>query len=147
MSICAILYARDYAGLVGLTPEKFLNRFLEDFLTDPWDDRNDNGNAEYYLGSFALKDLATAERLADWMQYRFEKLGYGPEVKFEVEVIESPSGKFRVVAASFSRGQMCRIPARLKRLQKRRDLPVCFWGTEVRRSLPAPQSLSLLQAE
>jgi hypothetical protein len=45
-----------YAGSVGLEPEKFLNRFLEDFLTNPWDDRNDNGNAEYYLGSFAFKD-------------------------------------------------------------------------------------------
>jgi hypothetical protein len=35
--------ARDYAGLVALTPEKFLNRFLKDYLTDPWDDENDNG--------------------------------------------------------------------------------------------------------
>ena len=34
-----------YAGLVGLTPEEFLNRFLKDFLTDFWDDRNDDGNA------------------------------------------------------------------------------------------------------
>jgi hypothetical protein len=33
-------------------PEKFLNRFLKDYLTDPWDDRNDNGNAEDYPGDF-----------------------------------------------------------------------------------------------
>jgi len=98
-----------YAGLVGLTPEEFLNRFLKDFLTDFWDDRNDDGNAEAYLGSFTLKHRATAERLAAWMQDRFEKLGLGPEVKFEIEVIESPRGKFRVVAASFYRGQMCHI--------------------------------------
>jgi hypothetical protein len=98
-----------YAGLVGLTPGEFLNRFLKDFLTDFWDDRNDDGNAEAYLGSFTLKRRATAERLAAWMQDRFEKLGLGPEVKFEIEVIESPRGKFRVVAASFYRGQMCQI--------------------------------------
>ena len=70
-----------YAGLVGLTPEEFLNRFLKDFLTDFWDDRNDDGNAEAYLGSFTLKHRATAERLAAWMQDRFEKLRLGPEVK------------------------------------------------------------------
>ena len=43
------------------------------------------------------------------MQYRFEKLGYGPEVPFEVEVIEMQKGKFRVVAASMYRGLMTRI--------------------------------------
>jgi hypothetical protein len=46
-----------YAGLVGLTPEKFLNWFLEDFLTDPWDDRNDNGNAEAYLRELYFETL------------------------------------------------------------------------------------------
>jgi hypothetical protein len=56
-----------------------------------------------------LKDRATAERLAAWMQGRFEKLEFGPEVKFEMEVIESPRGKFRVVAARFYRGQMRQI--------------------------------------
>jgi len=90
-------------------PEEFLNRFLKDFLTDFWDDRNDDGNAEAYLGGFTLNDRATAERLAAWMLDRFEKLELGPEVKFEIEVIESPRGKFRVVAASFYRGQICQI--------------------------------------
>ena len=98
-----------YADLVGLTPEEFLNRFLKDFLTDFWDDRNDDGNSEAYLGGFTLNDRVTAERLAAWMLDRCEKLGLGPEVKFEIEVIESPRGKFRVVAASFYRGQMCQI--------------------------------------
>jgi hypothetical protein len=107
MSICVILYARDHAGLVGLTPEKFLNRFLKDYLTDPWD--YDNGNAEDYLGSFTLNDRGSAERLAAWMQDRFEKLRFHPEVTFEAEVIEKPRGKFRVVAARLYRGQMCQI--------------------------------------
>jgi hypothetical protein len=43
------------------------------------------------------------------MQYRFEKLGFGPEVKFEVEVIETQKGKFRVEAARFYRGQICQV--------------------------------------
>jgi len=43
------------------------------------------------------------------MQYRFERLRFHPEVTFEAEVIEKQKGKFRVVAASFSRGQMCQI--------------------------------------
>jgi hypothetical protein len=51
-----------YAGLVGLTPEEFLNRFLKDFLTDFWDDPNDDGNAGAYLGRLTLSDRATAER-------------------------------------------------------------------------------------
>jgi len=101
--------ARQIRWPGGLTPEEFLNRFLKDFPTDFWDDRNDDGNAEAYLGGFTLNDRATAERLAAWMLDRFEKLGLGPEVKFEIEVIESPRGKFRVVAASFYRGQMCQI--------------------------------------
>jgi hypothetical protein len=58
-----------YAALVGLTPEKFLNRFLEDFPTDFWDDDKDNGNAAEYLGRFTFKDRGTAERLAAWMLY------------------------------------------------------------------------------
>jgi len=70
-----------YTDLVGLTPGEFLNRFLRDFLTDFWDDRNDDGNSEAYQGSFTLKHRATAERLAAWMQDRFEKLRLGPEVK------------------------------------------------------------------
>jgi hypothetical protein len=51
-----------YAALVGLSPETFLNRFLKDKLVDFWDDRNDCGNAEQYLGQFTLKDRATADR-------------------------------------------------------------------------------------
>jgi hypothetical protein len=43
------------------------------------------------------------------MQYRFERLRFHPEVTFEAEVIEKQKGKFRIVAASFSRGQMCQI--------------------------------------
>jgi hypothetical protein len=39
------------------------------------------------------------------MQYRFEKLGYGPEVKFEVEVIETQKGKFRVVRVTLRPGK------------------------------------------
>jgi hypothetical protein len=58
-----------------------------------------NGIAESYLSGFTLKDGVTAERLATWMLARFEKLEFGPEVKFEMEVIESARGKFRVVAA------------------------------------------------
>ena len=74
-----------------------------------FEDDYDNGNAEYYLGSFTLKDRATAERLSAWMQARFEKRRFGPEVTFEIDVIESQKGKFRVVAARFYRGQMCQI--------------------------------------
>jgi hypothetical protein len=58
-----------YAALVGLTPQKLWNRFLEDFLTDFWDDDKDNGNAAEYLGRFTFKDRGTAERLAAWMLY------------------------------------------------------------------------------
>ena len=42
------------------------------------------------------------------MQYGFEKLGFGPEVKFEVEVIETQKGKFRVEAARFIAGRYAR---------------------------------------
>ena len=56
-----------------------------------------------------MNDRVTAERLAAWMQYWFERLRFHPEVTFEAEVIEKQKGKFRVVAASFSRGQMCQI--------------------------------------
>jgi hypothetical protein len=97
-----------YATLVGVTPEKFLNRFLGDYFVGQFEDLN-NGNAEEYLGNFTLEDRARAEHLAAWMLERFEKLGRGPEVKFEVEVIEKPQGKFRVVAAMFYRGQMCQV--------------------------------------
>jgi hypothetical protein len=37
-----------YASLVGLTPAAFLKHYLTDF----WDDDNDDGNAEQYLGNF-----------------------------------------------------------------------------------------------
>jgi hypothetical protein len=91
-----------YADLVGLAPEKFLNKFLEDELT-PFEDLCD-GRAEEYLITFCLKDRATAERLAAWMEDRFNR--NTAVHKFEVEVIESPKGKFRVSAAFFSHGQM-----------------------------------------
>jgi hypothetical protein len=89
-----------YATLAGVRSEKFLNRFLKDYFVDQFED-NHNGNAEAYLGGFMFKDRRKAERLAAWMRDRFEKLGLGPEVKFEVEVIEKPRGKYRVVAAEF----------------------------------------------
>jgi hypothetical protein len=37
------------ATLVGLTPEKFLNRFLKDYFVEQFED-DDNGIAEAYLG-------------------------------------------------------------------------------------------------
>ena len=40
---------------------------------------------------------------------RYNKRAFGPEVKFEIEVIESQKGKFRVIAASFYRGQVCQV--------------------------------------
>ena len=98
-----------YAGLVGLTPERFLNRFLKDHFVEQFEDYYDNANAEFYLGTFVLKNRATAERLAAWILDRYNKRAFGPEVKFEIEVIESQKGKFRVVAASFYRGQMCQV--------------------------------------
>jgi hypothetical protein len=60
------------------------------------------------------------------MQDRFEKLGLGPEVKFEIEVIESPRGKFRVVAASFYRGQMCQISGEIEPGPKGRGPSIAF---------------------
>jgi hypothetical protein len=86
-----------YSDLAGQTPEKFLNGFLNYFLADAWADSRDNGNAEEYLGRFTFKDRAVAERLAAWMQHRFDKSGLGSEAKFGIEVIESPEGMFRVV--------------------------------------------------
>jgi hypothetical protein len=94
-----------YADLVGLTPEKFLNKFLKEELT-PFEDLGD-GRAEEYLIAFRFKDRATAERLAAWIRDRFNR--NTAVHKFEVEVIESPKGKFRVSAAFFSRGQMSPI--------------------------------------
>jgi hypothetical protein len=77
------------------------NGFLKYFLTDAWADEHDNGNAEDYLGQFTFKTGALAERLAAWMGHRFDKNGFGPEAKFEIEIIEAPKGKFRVVASPF----------------------------------------------
>jgi hypothetical protein len=99
-----------YATLVRLTPEKFLNGFLKPFLTDFWDDVHDNPKAEEYSGQFRFKDRATAERPAVGMLNRFNKKGFGPEASFEVQVIESPRGRFGVVATIFSRGLIYQIP-------------------------------------
>jgi len=53
----------QYAELVGMTPEEFLNRFLAEFLVNRFGDR-ETGNAEPFLGSFTLKHRATALRAA-----------------------------------------------------------------------------------
>jgi hypothetical protein len=52
--------AREVRWSSRATPEKSLKRyFVEQFEHD-----YDNGNAEYYLGTFVLKNRATAERPA-----------------------------------------------------------------------------------
>jgi hypothetical protein len=43
------------------------------------------------------------------MQYRFEKLGPGREVTFEIEVIESQKGKFPGRCRRILSRQMCQI--------------------------------------
>jgi len=48
-----------------------------------------------------------AEQLAAWMHDRFKK--NDPKTKFEIEVIESMEGEFRVRAATFSYGRMYQI--------------------------------------
>ena len=107
MPICAILYARDYAGLVGLAPEKFLNRFFK------------------RLGGFTLNDRGIPEQLAAWMQYRFEKLRFRPEVKFEVEVIESPRGKFRSLRPVSIAGRCAGSQGKIElTLRKQRESPL-----------------------
>ena len=64
----------QYATVVGLTPEKFLNGVPGTvFLSVPANDDNDNGNAEEYLDRFTFKNRATAERLAAWMLDRFNR--------------------------------------------------------------------------
>jgi len=52
---------RQYATLVGLTPEDFLNAFLAEFLVNRFGDP-ETGNAEPFLGSFTLNHQATALR-------------------------------------------------------------------------------------
>jgi hypothetical protein len=95
-----------YANLVGLTPQKFLNKFLEDFLLAQFEDLF-SGTAESYLSDFSFKNRLKAQELAAWIEDRFKR--NDPKAKFEIEVNESPEGKFRVSAASFSHGQMYQV--------------------------------------
>lgn len=53
-----------YADLVGVSPEEFLNRFLEEFLVARFADAQ-TGNAEPFMLSFTLADAGKAQRLAD----------------------------------------------------------------------------------
>ena len=96
-----------YATLVGLRPKKFLNRFLEDFLREEfgYNDRH----AEGYLANFTFKNRRKAERVAAWMLKRYHKNNHHPGDRFEVGVIESSRGKFRIVATEFVHGMMCQI--------------------------------------
>jgi hypothetical protein len=61
------------------------------------------------------------------MQYRFEKLGLWPEVKFEIEVIESQKrqipGRCRQI---LSRQDVPNLRGRLILFKKKRRPSVCF---------------------
>jgi hypothetical protein len=58
-----------YAELCGMSPEEFLNAFLQEFLVARFADPQ-SGNAEPFLLSFTFKHYGTAERLAEWVKER-----------------------------------------------------------------------------
>jgi len=95
----------QYATLVGMTPEAFLNRFLSEFLVNRFGDR-ESGNAEGFLASFTFKDYTTAMLVADWIK---ERLTFpNSRDTLEVEVFEIEGG-YRIKAAWIGDGQMLQI--------------------------------------
>src|SRR5262245_48117082 len=80
---------RQYAALAGVSPETFLNAFLQEFLVNRFGDPQ-SGDAEPFLGSFAFKSRKKAEHLAAWIR--------GRDPALEVEVLPAKDG-FRVRAA------------------------------------------------
>jgi hypothetical protein len=85
--------------LTGLSPELFLNAFLEEFLVARFTDQR-SGEAEPFLLSFTLRDAATAQRLAGWVKERLT-VPDGRD-QLEVEVFELPTSGFKVRAAWLS---------------------------------------------
>jgi hypothetical protein len=82
-TICAIL--------LGFTSERFLNRFLEDFLVEELE--YNDGAPKLTLATSRFKNRRKAERLAAWMLKRYNKNNHYPGDKFEVGVVESGTGE------------------------------------------------------
>jgi hypothetical protein len=59
----------QYANLVGVSPEEFLNAFLQEFLVTRFSDP-DIGEAEQFMLGFSFQERARAERLAAWIKER-----------------------------------------------------------------------------
>jgi hypothetical protein len=97
---------REYAELVGMAPNEFLNAFLAEFLVNRFGDSH-SGNAEPFLLGFTFKDWITAERVAAWIKERITVPGSRETT--EVEVFELPRGGFKVRAAWIGDGTMREI--------------------------------------
>jgi hypothetical protein len=95
-----------YADLAGVSPEEFLNRFLEEFLVARFSDP-DCGDAEPFLLNFTFRDAMTAQRLAAWVTERLTVPGSRDTL--EVEIFELPRGGFRVQAAWIGDGTMYKL--------------------------------------
>jgi hypothetical protein len=80
----------QYAELVGMTPEAFLNAFLAEFLVTRFSDPQ-SGNSEPFLGGFEFKDRATAEHVAAWIKERVTVPGSRDTT--EIKVFEPPRGR------------------------------------------------------
>jgi len=96
----------EYANLTGTSPAQFLNRFLEDYLVQQFNDPR-NGTREEFVCTFSFKARDAAERVVEWL-HKTEK-GNSHGWNLEAEIIEGAEGTYRIDAARIKGGQMDRI--------------------------------------